>query len=161
METDAGLAGLGIFSDERTLFPDELVSPHVGLGWGSPSGPKHVVSYQLNVNDCPNLSEDNRCKVYDKRPLVCQAFPLRLSEGREPHNASGCSFMKEVGKDVDSLKRLRLTKLEEFMGRKELQAINEMNKLIDKSIIDHPMDARVIWVFDLKNKEWHVARVDV
>ena len=112
VETEEGLAGLTLFSDERTLFPSELISPYMGFGWGKPSEPKHVVTYQLSVSKCPNLSKDNVCKVHDKRPLACQAFPLRL-EGRDPHivNSDECTFMEGVEKKLDSLKRSRLTEL--------------------------------------------------
>jgi Fe-S-cluster containining protein len=151
---------LGLFGEEKDLFPSELVSPHVGIGWGNSSGPKYVVSYQLNVNDCPHLSAGNVCKIYDRRPLVCRAFPLRLGQERDTQIASACAFVEEVGKRVDSLSGSQLAKLRVMSG-KELRAIDAMNRLIDKPLVEHPVDARVIWVFDLRSKAWHVARVDI
>ena len=69
-------SGLTFFSnEEKELFPKNLVSPATGLGWGT-SGPKHIIHYQLNSNTCPHLDENNLCKIYDNRPLVCQSFPL-------------------------------------------------------------------------------------
>lgn len=159
-EVDGALAGLGLFAEEKDLFPSEFVSPHVGIGWGAPSGPKYVVSYQLNVNDCPNLLPCNVCKIYDKRPLVCRAFPLRLGQERDTQIASVCAFVEEVGKRVKSLSSSQLAKLR-VMCSKELLAIEEMIRLIDKPIVEYPVDARVIWVFDLRSKAWHVVRVDV
>ena len=76
-EFDGDLKGLVISPNERKLFPKKLISPRVGIGWGL-MGPKHVVSYQLDANACPRLSKDNLCKIYNKRPLVCQAFPFFL-----------------------------------------------------------------------------------
>jgi Fe-S-cluster containining protein len=154
-----GLAGLTLFADERHLFPSELISPYVGCGWGTPSEPKHVVSYQLNVIKCPNLSKDNYCEIHANRPLACQAFPLRL-EGREPHvvNPDECAFMEGVEKKMSSLKHLRI-KEPEILIRRELQAINKINSWIDNYLRNYPVDSQVMWMFDLKSREWHVASI--
>jgi len=159
VETEYGLAGLSLFPEEKNLFPSELISPNVGIGWGIPSGPKHVTTYQLNVSGCPHLSKGNLCDIHNKRPLVCQAFPLRLRERREAHiaNSSQCTFIEEVEGKIGSLNRILPMTSKEFIAPKEWRVINEIRNLIDSSIIDHPMDARVLWVFDLKNREWQIA----
>lgn len=38
--------------------------------------PKHIISYQLNSKDCPFISDENKCEIYEKRPLSCRAYPL-------------------------------------------------------------------------------------
>lgn len=65
-----------------------------------------------------------------------------------------CAFVEKVEGQMGSLKRLRLTKPKEFIAQKEWRTINEMNNRIDNFITDHIMDLRVLWRFDLKNKEW-------
>jgi Fe-S-cluster containining protein len=32
--------------------------------------------WDLDHDNCPFLSEDNKCKIYEDRPLVCQTYPL-------------------------------------------------------------------------------------
>lgn len=64
------MVGLGLFPDERKLFPKKLVSPQTGVGWGL-SEPKHILDYQLNVSACPHLSKDNH-----KSQVNCELFKL-------------------------------------------------------------------------------------
>lgn len=60
--------GLYLSPSEAKFFPQEYVSPLF----------KHdntIFAYQVNVNVCPNL-KDNRCIIYENRPLGCKTFPL-------------------------------------------------------------------------------------
>ncbi|KAB0483959.1 Fe-S-cluster containining protein [Pseudomonas reinekei] len=36
-----------------------------------------------NVGPCRNLDEDNRCRIYERRPLVCRIYPMEIN----PHIA--------------------------------------------------------------------------
>jgi Fe-S-cluster containining protein len=37
-----------------------------------------------NVGPCRNLDEDNLCRIYERRPLVCRIYPMEIN----PHNPS-------------------------------------------------------------------------
>lgn len=32
-----------------------------------------------NVGPCRNLDEDNRCRIYERRPLVCRIYPMEIN----------------------------------------------------------------------------------
>ena len=42
------------------------------------SGMPIVLFWNLEHEDCPFLSLNNRCIIHDKKPLVCQSFPLEI-----------------------------------------------------------------------------------
>lgn len=156
-EFEGQLHGLSLFSDEKNLFPNKLVSEQTGIGWG-PLGPKYIVNYQLNVNVCPHLSKDNRCGVYNKRPLACQAFPLVAmgTKGGVLTRPNNCTYVEEIERKMGSLDNLLPITPKNFRARKEWQAIARMNRQLKKFYEDHPKDGRVLWGFDLKNKEWQI-----
>jgi len=157
-EIEEGLFGLNVFPDEKELFPKKFVSPYIGIGWGT-SGPKYVVSYQLNINVCVHLSKDNLCKVYDKRPLACQAFPLLSAGpfGTSIPDPNECTFVEKVEKEAGSLNNLFPITPKKFRAPQGWQAVRKINNRVEKSYTSHLMDARVLWRFDLKNKEWQIA----
>lgn len=159
-ELEGALSGLSLSHDEKNLFPNNLVSQQTGIGWGL-SGPKHIVNYQLNVNVCPQLSQNNLCKVYYKRPLTCQAFPLTamgLGISATIASPKDCSFVEETERKKGSLDNLLPMTPKKFRAPKEWQAIAKINRQLRKSFEDNPMDARVLWIFNLKNKEWGISR---
>ena len=148
------------FEKEKNLFPKRFVSPATGFGWGV-SGPKYVIRYQLNTNTCPHLSKDNFCNIYDKRPIICQAFPLSSlgSLGTTVVDPKDCSFLEKIEKEVGSLTKMLPMTPKKFRGPKEWQAIAKINAAHEKPFTGHPIDAKVVWKFDLKNKEWRIFAV--
>ena len=157
-ELEGGLSGFSFSPDEKNLFPNELISPNVGIGWGMPGGPKYVTAYQLNVGTCPNLSKGNLCSIHDKRPLTCQAFPLipTGSGGTAIAEPDHCAFVEEVERKLGSLNSILPVTPKKFIAPKEWQAIAKINSWATKSVAAHPMDTQVLWVFDLKDKEWQI-----
>jgi len=138
----------------------ELVSPQTGIGWGL-TGPKHILDYQLTVSACPHLSKDNLCKIYNKRPLACQAFPLIWTgpSGTTIADPSDCTFVKEIEKRTGSVINMLPITPKKFRGPKEWHAIGEKSRLMRKSFADHLNDIQVLWGFDLGHKEWQIFRV--
>lgn len=65
------LKGLGLTPRETNLFSPDTISPNLAIGR---TKPERIFMFQLNVKDCPHL-EGNSCKIYEKRPLKCRAFP--------------------------------------------------------------------------------------
>lgn len=64
--------GLTLMPHETSLFPGELIKPlfrYLGsdVAW----------LYQLDVDVCPHYS--NGCLIYDRRPMMCRAFPMEVS----------------------------------------------------------------------------------
>lgn len=49
--------------------PDTIV-------WDQNSKKALVLLWNLEHDDCPFLSNDNCCRIYEDRPLVCQSYPL-------------------------------------------------------------------------------------
>lgn len=44
--------------------------------WDEKSKKPIVTMWNLDHDNCPFLSEDNKCRIYRHRPLVCQTYPL-------------------------------------------------------------------------------------
>jgi Fe-S-cluster containining protein len=64
--------GLVLTAKEISLFPSEMISPSLAIGTEKP---KKTITYQLNVDICPHIDNKNKCMIYEKRPLMCKAFP--------------------------------------------------------------------------------------
>jgi len=152
-------SGLALLSErEKDQFPQKLVSPNIGFGWGH-TGPKIVVSYQLNTKTCPYLTEDNLCEIYNERPLSCQAFPL-ISVGHfgtAIAEAKDCLFVEKIESKIGSMNKILPMTPKKFRAPLAWQAIEKINAAISKSMMDNLLDARVMWSFDLKNKEWQIV----
>lgn len=66
--------GLTLFPDEIHLFPEQTLKPHMAKGADAPTT---IFTYQHTENLCIHL-EDNLCNIYEKRPLMCRSFPVKL-----------------------------------------------------------------------------------
>jgi len=44
--------------------------------WDQNSKNAIAITWNLDHDDCPFISDKNKCKIYDYRPLVCQTYPL-------------------------------------------------------------------------------------
>ena len=51
--------------------------------WSVPSGQTHarvaITFAAYNVGPCRNLDEDLRCRIYQRRPLVCRIYPMEIN----------------------------------------------------------------------------------
>jgi Fe-S-cluster containining protein len=159
VEEKTVLYGLLLVSkDETNLFPKELVFPSasVGIDKNNPSKPERVLTYQLNANVCPHVTEKNTCRIYERRPLICRAFPL-ISVGQmgvtiaEPQQ---CLFVETIEKERGSLTAILP------MTPKKIKAVSEWEyvRLLGNCAINPLMKFRLsgesIWKFNLANKEW-------
>jgi Fe-S-cluster containining protein len=61
--------GLYLSPKEALLFPEECISPLFKYY-------NTIIAYQVSVDRCPHLTKDNKCAIYDNRPLTCQSFPM-------------------------------------------------------------------------------------
>lgn len=90
------------------------ILPRLGIGLnGSRSGPRTVIAYQLmgkesDGNVCPFLDLDNShrsphggllCKIYDKKPIACTAYPVNSEDKRIVTLDSKCKYCKVNNSD--------------------------------------------------------------
>jgi Fe-S-cluster containining protein len=73
---------------------DVTILPRIGVSYQNLEGPEKIIAYQMmgkepNGNTCPFLDTDSHkrsphggyvCRIYDRRPLACRAYPLIESE---------------------------------------------------------------------------------
>jgi Fe-S-cluster containining protein len=130
--------GLLLTVKEISLFPSEMVSPKFAIGFKKP---KKIIHYQLNVNDCPHINEKNECRIYEKRPLMCKAFPYE----------SGTISVKcpEIGNRVKVNQRYGVE-----ISAAEIEASEEMNRHILNRFSKFFRKGQKGWNFDLKKREW-------
>lgn len=143
------MVGLTLHPDEIGLFPSDLVFPYIGIG--KMGLPKRTVEFQLGVNICPHL-EGNKCRIYLKRPLACQSYPI-IIEAIEPLKVNvekKCRWLNECikkGKLAWSRKEGRFE--EGILAPKELEASYKLYEYATKF-----RNSRDIWIFDLKREMW-------
>jgi len=157
-ETASVLQGLSLSLDEKKLFPKELVLPQMGIGYGVKdwSEPKYTILYQLEVGICPFISDKNKCQIYKTRPLSCRAFPLVSLGPYGTVTAENCRFIKNIEQKL-GIKLCETVTPKDFCAPDEWQARTKIDERIKQSFIDHLPDAKVLWMFNLKTKEWEIC----
>lgn len=115
-----GKIGVLILPDEKQriqtlakeLGIEITILPRVGTSENNEKTPSEIIAYQLmgkesNGDTCPFLDTESQnrskhggylCKIYDKRPLACSAYPL--IETRPITLDQKCKFCQECG-DAD------------------------------------------------------------
>jgi Fe-S-cluster containining protein len=90
---------LGIYlePDEIHLFPQEYIKP-LFIEIDS-KGNKNIKAYQLDRMQCPNLSINNTCLIYDKRPKICRGYPIISFDLDRMMFHKHCSAVKEAKKN--------------------------------------------------------------
>ena len=58
---------------ETALFESKDVAPQFAI---VPIEQKRIVFYQMKTSPCPHLNSQNKCRIYEKRPLICRSFPI-------------------------------------------------------------------------------------
>ncbi|MCW4009525.1 MAG: YkgJ family cysteine cluster protein [Candidatus Bathyarchaeota archaeon] len=132
------LRGLPLTEAETQLYPAEIVAPKLGVGI---TGPDKVILYQLNVNCCPHLNQQNQCKIYAKRPLMCRSFPIVAGA-----ISNRCRMF--------SYRKPGVTYQEPYTMDSQVKASNKLEKYIEKQIMRHCKRGIRIWEFNLKTKKW-------
>ena len=130
--TEYGKIGVLILPDEKQRierYAREMglvitILPRLGIGLNrSRSGPRTVIAYQLmgkesDGNVCPFLDLDNShrsqhgglmCKIYDKKPIACTAYPVYSEDKRTVTLDSKCKFCK-VNKSENMPRRTKAYK---------------------------------------------------
>lgn len=130
--------GLPLTEQEVSLFPQELVSPKLAIG---ATEPKIVILYQLNVNVCPYINDKNECGKYEKRPLMCQSFPVV---------AGGLSNRCRVF----SYRKVGVSYADPYPMKRQLEASNKFDAYLRNRIKKHYRKNLKVWEYDLSTGQW-------
>ena len=139
------LMGLALLTEEeKKLFDEKNITP--AFAFGKEDIPIQIASYQLNLAKCPYINENNRCKIYDKRPLVCRAYPVTSNIGRNVADLK----CPQVGKYSETeLRQLMFSDMYE-------EAINKANDCVGSFFRKYGKKNRLMR-FDLATKKWKIV----
>jgi Fe-S-cluster containining protein len=142
-EDKGALRGLTLLPGEKGHFPEPLVSPAIGLGRRPHERGFRVIAYQLTVNTCPHLGE-NECDIYADRPASCRQYPFSLARGTDGTELMGLdlncpSLLMHLGKKPRARFKFEVRPYAERLRKVELEAVSRPNRA---------------WFFDLDSKKW-------
>ncbi len=137
--------GLTLTIEEVLLFPKDLISPLMAVGMEKP---EEIILYQLNTKDCPFIDQINKCQIYEKRPLVCRAFPL--SQGAYSTKCKLFSFAKNFPENF--------VKIAIDWGETQLDAESQLDRYIIGKFERGFKRGIGTWSFDLANKRWALRK---
>jgi len=135
-DIDGNEAGLLLTVKERKFFPSKMISPRFAIGTRKPD---KTILYQLNVKNCPFITESNECRMYDKRPLICRQFPYK-SEG---YVSAKCPTFHNVR---------RGTEIEFSLS--EIEAKEKLLRHANNQIKKFHKERLCGWFFDLRTNQW-------
>jgi Fe-S-cluster containining protein len=145
--TEYGKIGVLILPDEKQKierYAKEMglvitILPRLGIGLNrSRSGPRTIIAYQLmgkesDGNVCPFLDLENsqrsphggfKCKIYDKKPIACTAYPVNLEDKRTVTLDNKCRFCQ----DNKNEQMTGCTKADKSGLEREVQALRKIQK---------------------------------
>ena len=131
--------GLVLTESEKSLFPEDIVSPNIAVGRRKP---EHMINYQLNVQVCPFVGEKNECGIYEKRPLVCRAFPFVQSN---------CSVKCQRTRQLFKKSGL---KIDFPIPLIENEADQKRERYVQNRCKRYMRNDSKMWEFDVAKKNW-------
>ena len=138
-----------LFPDEISLFPKENVRPGLGVGRSPRLSGFKVVSYQLTVANCPHF-EDNKCSIYEVRPMVCKEYPFKVKYDFQQFSlglASECTWVHELKKKHPNVLGSNFFDTGEIRSGRTL-----MFKMRDYYVLRDTKAKQ--WVYSLKTRKW-------
>jgi Fe-S-cluster containining protein len=133
-------AGLLLTVKETRLFPSEMVSPKMAIGSAKP---EKVICYQLSADRCPHINKKSECRIYDKRPLMCRAFPY----------VSGNMSRKcpEIGNQM-------IVNVDLWAIDADIEASKKLDRHVQNRVEKSYRKGKKqkIWNFDLDTREWTI-----
>ena len=130
--------GLLLTAKEVSLFPSKMISHSLAIGTEKR---KKVIFYQLNANTCPHIDNKNECLIYDKRPLMCKAFPYELG-----NFSNKCTVFRnrKVGQFYSG-----------FMpSESQIDVSEKMNRYVRNCLKRYFKKGMKSWEYDLATKKW-------
>jgi Fe-S-cluster containining protein len=142
-----GKTGVLILPKERSKIKDQIriadievkILPRLGIGKNRKGdGPKRILAYQMmgknaDGNLCPFLEIDSpqksphggfKCKIYEKRPLACHAYPVIQENDKTVKLDGKCQFCQKFSAPYDKntlqdeIEALNKIKAEFFVDKK-------------------------------------------
>ena len=118
------------------MFDEKFIKPQ--QGYGTLKGIK-VFLYQLNQKDCPYIDNHNNCSIYEKRPLICQSYPV------EPTILGGivredCPESSYYPKDGTAFTEAGLV----------------FNEQLRTKMREFRVKGDILWFFDLYTNKWTI-----
>ena len=142
--------GMFLTPEETALFDRSLVSPFYAFGVNNP---KKIISYQLNVDECPHINGNNECKIYDRRPLTCRAFPVEILDATRNTISRRCPTISSMIKEGEVSEDIKNLDNEIDVASKMYRwRLNRIPKYLRKGLT-------LFW-FDLKTKKWVVPKIN-
>jgi Fe-S-cluster containining protein len=132
------LRGLPLTEKEAQLFPKEIVFPKLGIGSKDVS---EIVLYQLDIICCPYVNNQNECKIYQKRPLMCQSFPIVAGS-----ISNRCIVFQYRKPGVQYKEPYTLTK--------QVEASEKLEKYTQARIQKYRKKGLRIWEYNIATKKW-------
>ena len=152
-ENDGIITGLTLGLNEIKYFPKEVLVPRMGRGKDKKNISK-ITRFQLITNICPNLDE-NKCTIYENRPLLCKRFPLMSSTGLLANIACGtdCKFIEKIESELKYELNFIFSS-DTFRDKECWDALQTeiCYKEIDE--IDAHIEGMNIFQFNLKTNKW-------
>jgi Fe-S-cluster containining protein len=108
-----------INSWDRQFFPKEIIVPQ-NILFDITSDKIIALNYTFNLEVCPNLSQNNVCKIYDNRPLVCKSFPCPIEQELEKHKLILTTFGKGCKAEMDQASLFKKLGINEVSKGSEL-----------------------------------------
>jgi Fe-S-cluster containining protein len=143
LQKDAGiLRGLTLLPKETVEFDEEQVKPYLGYGKHPYETEFKILAYQLNVEECPHLTED-KCSIYPRRPSTCRQFPFSLDPDKEEGVLLGVDMNCPAAVDLVNTSGGML----DFPDKGSAMEIYKLKKLVT----DNP---RKVWLYDLGSGKW-------
>ena len=119
-----GKTGVLILPKERSKIKDQIkiadievkILPRLGIGKNRKGdGPKRILAYQMmgknaDGNLCPFLEIDSpqksphggfKCRIYEKRPLACHAYPVLQENDKAVKLDGKCQFCQKFSAHYD------------------------------------------------------------
>jgi Fe-S-cluster containining protein len=136
--------GLTLTLQEARLFPEDLIAPLAAFGFQQP---ETIFLYQLKIKDCPLISQ-NKCTIYEKRPLVCRAFPL--SQGGYSTKCRRFRFAKDFPENF--------VKIVIDWGKTQIEAEKDLDAYIIRSFKKYFIKGIASWSLDLATDKWKLRK---
>jgi len=137
---DGSKKGLILTEQERKLFASENVVPHTAIGVGKP---ETIIFYQVTLNTCPHIGQDNERTIYEKRPLMCKEFPL--DEGTYSMKCNVFSHLKGGPCLIE-------------WEESQLEASEKLRRYVINRYDKYFKKGTNLWEFDLATKKWVLKR---
>jgi hypothetical protein len=129
------ILGLFLTEKETSFFNPKQICPQCGIGV---ERPENIIAFQLNLGVCPHISEKNECKIYDRRPLACQSFPIEPTPLGNIVNAE----CPQAGS---------LTRNPELVFS---EAGEKILRYLGKGFVKYRKRGSKLWYFNLGTKRW-------